>query len=295
MGPVSTHYLDYRRDFTGRRNGVSLGLVIATNANTHSAKSSRSKPNILFVAGRTSCVQVLESAAGQASLLPEICDSASHAVERLSSLSYSALIVDLDTHGAENVLRMAHLLPALERPVIFAMVSPRIPVATAYEFRANFVLYKPLHADQVLRTLRAARGFMPMERRRSSRRSVQNSVRSMVQFDMPGFEGYPATLLDVSATGMSVQTTGAVPMRDTIPFRLQLPQGSVVRGSAEVLWTDSSGRAGLMFSRLAAQARQSLEAWLSGRQAGKQFACDTRKAARSARRPISVLARAAAI
>ena len=267
--------------------------------NANSAKSNRSKPNILFVAGRTSCVQVLQSAAGQARLLPEICDSASHAVERLSSHSYSALIVDLETHGAENVLRMAHLLPALERPVVFAMVSARIPVATAYEFRANFVLYKPLHADQVLRTLRAARGFMPMERRRSSRRPVratgQSTVRGMVQFDMPGFEGYPATLLDVSATGMSVQTTGAVPLRDTIPFRLQFPQGSVVRGSAEVLWTDSSGRAGLMFSRLAGQARQSLEAWLSGRQARKQFACDTRKGARSARRPISALARAAAI
>jgi len=217
------------------------------------------KPNILFVAGRSSCVQVLESAALQASLLPDVCDSAAHAVERLVSQSYSALVVDLEAFGAENVLRMAHLLPASERPVVFAMVSDRTPVATAYEFRASFVLYKPLQPEQVLRSLRAARGFMPLERRRSARRVVK----SLVHFDLPGSAGYPAMLLDVNATGMSVQTTGAIPLRDTVPFRLQLPQGGIVRGAAEVLWTDSSGRAGLIFSRLAGQARQSIVSWLT--------------------------------
>ena len=220
------------------------------------------KPNILIVAGRSSCVQVLESAAQQASLLPDVCDTAAHAVERLVSQSYSALVVDLEGFGAENVLRMAHLLPPAERPVVFAMVSPRIPVATAYEFRANFVLYKPLQAEQVLRSLRAARGFMPLERRRSARRAAQ----SLVHFDLPGSVGYPAMLLDVNATGMSVQTTGAIPLRDTVPFRLQLPQGGIVRGAAEVLWTDSSGRAGLIFSKMAAQARQSIVSWLTSQQ-----------------------------
>ena len=217
------------------------------------------KPNILLVAGRSSCVQVLETAAQSASLLPDVCDTA-HAVERLVERSYSALVVDLEASGSENVLRMAHLLPPAERPVVFAMVGERIPVATAYEFRANFVLYKPLQAEQVSRTLRAARGFMPMERRGSARRAVK----SMVHFDLPGSTGYPAMLLDVNASGMSVQTTGALPLRDTVPFRLQLPQGGLVRGAADVLWTDSSGRAGLIFSRLATQARESLVAWLAG-------------------------------
>lgn len=217
------------------------------------------KPNILFVAGRSSCVQVLERAAQQASLLSDVCDTPSHAVERLAAHNYSALVVDLEASGAENVLRMAHLLPQAERPVVFAMVSPRIPVATAYEFRANFVLYKPLQPEQVLRSLRAARGFMPMERRRSARRSAQ----SIVHFDLPGSDCYPGMLLDLNATGMSVQTTGAIPLRDTVPFRMQLPQGGLVRGSAEVLWTDSSGRAGLTFSRLTAQGREGIVAWLT--------------------------------
>jgi hypothetical protein len=224
------------------------------------------KPNILFVAGRSSCVQVLESAAKQASLLPDVCDTAAHAVERLASQSYSALVVDLEASGAENVLRMAHLLPAAERPLVFAMVSDRIPVATAYEFRANFVLYKPLQAEQVLRSLRVARGFMPMERRQSARKAAK----TLVHFDLPGSMGYPAMLLDVNANGMSVQTTGAIPLRDVVPFRLQLPQGGVVRGAAEVLWTDASGRAGLIFSKLAVQGRQGIVAWLESERGAKK-------------------------
>jgi hypothetical protein len=224
------------------------------------------KPHILLVAGRSSCLQVLGGAAQQASLLPDVCDSAAHAVERLGTQSYSALVVDLESAGAENVLRMAHLLPVAERPVVFAMVSDRTPVATAYEFRANFVLYKPLQPEQVLRSLRAARGFMPMERRQSARKVVK----SLVHFDLPGSMGYPAMLLDVNATGMSVQTTGAIPLRDVVPFRLQLPQGEVVRGAAEVLWTDSSGRAGLIFSKLAEKGRQGIACWMESERGARK-------------------------
>ena len=39
-----------------------------------------------------------------------------------------------------------------------------------------------------------------------------------------------------------------------------------MRGAAEVLWTDSSGQAGLIFSRLAGQARQNIVSWLSSQQ-----------------------------
>jgi CheY-like chemotaxis protein len=222
------------------------------------------KPNILFVGGPSSCVDVLEGAARETDLLPDVCDTAYHAVERLIGHHYSALVIDLEAAGAENVLRMAHLLPAPERPVVFVMVSPRMPVATAYECGANFVLYKPLQPPQVLRSLRAARGFMPMERRRSQRRSSgRGSANCLVHFDLPGEVCYPAMLLDVNASGISVQTTGAIPLRGSVPFRLQLAPGLPVRGSAELLWTDSSGRAGLMFSRLGAQGRQNIVTWLS--------------------------------
>src|SRR5260370_23838857 len=133
------------------------------------------------------------------------------------------MVVELESFGAENVRRVADLLPASERRVVFAMVRERTPVATAYEFRASFVLYKPLQPEQVLRSLRAARGFMPLERRRSARRAAK----SLVHFDLPGSAGYPAMLLDVNATWISVQTTWAVPVGDTVPLRFQVPQGGV--------------------------------------------------------------------
>lgn len=245
------------------------------------------KPNILFVAGRASCVQVLEGAARQAHLLPDVCDTAYHAVERLGANNYSALVLDLESSGAENVLRMAHLLPVPERPVVFAMVSPRMHVATAYECGANFVLYKPLQPEQVLRSLRAARGFMPpnrpLNRQKDRRSSMRHEVRYLVHFDLPGAVCYPALLLDVNADGMSVQTTGAIPLTKSMPFRLQLPHGQRVRGSAEVIWTDSSGRAGLLFSHLAAQGRQRIEALLSSHSLSSQRTSRTRRKSELAR------------
>ena len=169
------------------------------------------------------------------------------------------MVVDLDHSDAKSAIEMTHLLPTTERPVVFAMVGPKIHVATAYECGANFVLYKPLQLEQVLRSLRAARGFMPAERRRSAR----HGVRHLVHFDIPGEACHPALLLEVSATGMSVQTTGAMSLTENVPFRLQLPQGPAVKGSAEVIWTDSSGRAGLMFSRMAAHTRDRIQSWLT--------------------------------
>ena len=219
------------------------------------------KPQILFVAARPSCVPVLELAAKQTHLSPDFCDTAQHAVERLGQHNYSAMVLDLDHPGAKSAIEMTHLLPVTERPVVFAMVSPKMHVATAYECGANFVLYKPLQLEQVLRSLRAARGFMPAERRRSAR----HGVRHLVHFDIPGEACHPALLLEVSATGMSVQTTGAISLTESVPFRLQLPEGPAVKGSAEVIWTDSSGRAGLMFSRVTAQTRERIQMWLSSK------------------------------
>ncbi len=217
------------------------------------------KPKILFVAAKPTCISVLEQAAAQTQLSTDYCDTAQHAVERLGQRCYSALVLDLDHPGMKSAIEMTHLLPATERPVVFAMVSPRMPVATAYEYGANFVLYKPLQLEQILRSIRAARGFMPSERRQSAR----HGVRHLVHFDIPGEACHPALLLEVSASGMSVQTTGAITLTENVPFRLQLPHVPAVKGSAEVIWTDSSGRAGLVFSRMAAQTRQHIQTWLA--------------------------------
>jgi len=227
------------------------------------------KPNILFVAAKPACMPVLEQAAAQTHLVPDFCDTAQHAVDRMGQHCYSALVLDLDHPSAKSAIEMTHLLPANERPVVFAMVSPRMHVATAYEYGANFVLYKPLQLEQVLRSIRAARGFMPADRRQSDR----HGIRHLVHFDIPGEACHPALLLEVSASGMSVQTSGAITLKEQVPFRLQLPQGPAVKGSAEVIWTDSSGRAGLMFSRMAAQTRQHIQSWL----AAQKKNCSRRK------------------
>jgi hypothetical protein len=44
----------------------------------------------------------------------------------------------------------------------------------------------------------------------------------------------------------------------------------MVEGTAEVIWADDGGRAGVLFSRLTAVSRKYLKQWLGKRDAGKK-------------------------
>ena len=98
---------------------------------------------------------------------PEVCLSAPDTMEWLVKGHYSALVLDFDLPGAAQVARMVRILSSDRRPVIFTMIGALTPVGGAFQAGANFVLYKPLEAEQVSRSLRAARGFLNSDRRRS--------------------------------------------------------------------------------------------------------------------------------
>jgi len=58
----------------------------------------------------------------------------------------------------------------------FAIVNGVTTVQEAFEMGANFVLDKPLAAERLTRSLRAAQGLMAHERRRYYRHPVATSV-----------------------------------------------------------------------------------------------------------------------
>ncbi len=103
----------------------------------------------------------------------EICASAAEALELLALRYFSALVVDFDLLSAAQVARMARLAPPQRRPVVFAMIGTRTDVADSFQSGANFVLYKPLVLAQVSRSLRAGKGFMQADRRRSPRLKLE--------------------------------------------------------------------------------------------------------------------------
>ncbi len=188
----------------------------------------------------------------------EVCLSADEAMESLVHRHYSALVLDFDLPGASQLARLARLAPPQRRPVVFAMVGARTHVGETFQAGANFMLYKPLAPEQVLRSLRAGNAFMLPDRRRSTRQKLEALV--YLQF---GIAQLPGLILDLSHHGLSLQAPEPLPAIQKVPLRFVLPGTSqMVEGEGEVIWADDEGRAGMLFSHLTAASRKYLKAWL---------------------------------
>jgi len=206
-------------------------------------------------------LRVLGATFGVMQIEQKTCHDSAEAIELLVQGHHSALVLDFDLPGAEQVARLAHLAAPRKRPVVFAMVSAFTPVGGAFQSGVNFVLYKPLEFDQVLRSLRAGQGFMPPNPRRSERHTLETLVYLQL-----GVAALPAIVLDISEQGMALQTTEPLPTVQNVPLRFTLPgTAQLLEATGEVIWSDENGRAGMFFSDLPAAARTQLKNWLAKR------------------------------
>jgi hypothetical protein len=213
-------------------------------------------------------LRVLAAALDELAIEQEICLSAPAAMELLMKGHYSALVLDFDLPAAAQVARTARMAPAQHRPVVFAMIGALTGVAATFEAGANFVIYKPLALQQVTRSLRAGRGFMQPDRRRSPRQALETLV--YLQF---GIAALPAIVLDLNEQGLALQAAEPLPAVPEVPFRFVLPGTSdMVQGTGEVAWADDEGRVGMLFSHLTPASRRSLRNWLHKRTPKKRSA-----------------------
>jgi len=191
----------------------------------------------------------------------QTCLSSAEAVELLVQGYHSALVLDFDLPGAGQVARMARMASPQRRPVVFAMVSAFTPVGGAFQSGVNFVLYKPLACEQVMRSLRAGQGFMKPNPRHSTRHPLE----ALVYLQL-GVAALPAIVLDLSEQGLALQAPEPLPPVQNVPLRFVLPGTShLVEATGEVIWADDDGRAGVFFSGLTSASRSHLRNWLTKR------------------------------
>ena len=222
--------------------------------------------NVLLMCRDQASLGVLVHVLEQLEIEEEICASEEEALELLALGYYSALVVDFDLPGAVQVVKMARLAPAARRPVVFAVIDPLTDVGSTFQAGANFVLYKPLVLEQVMRSVRAGHAFMRPDRRRSARRKTE----AMVYLRFGDVLPVPALVLEMSEDGLSVQAAEPIPAAE-LPLRFILPgTAHLIEGSGEVMWADDSGRAGILFSDLPTASRHHLKAWLTKREKKKK-------------------------
>jgi CheY-like chemotaxis protein len=134
------------------------------------------KLNALLMCREHESLSILAMALEELEIDQEACVSTPNAMELLALGHYSALLVDFDLPGAAQLVHMARLAPAQRRPVVFAVIDAHIDVGSTFQAGANFVLYKPLVREQVLRSLHAGRVFMKPDRRQSPRHKTDALV-----------------------------------------------------------------------------------------------------------------------
>jgi CheY-like chemotaxis protein len=192
------------------------------------------------------------------------CPSQQEALELVMTGRCSTLIVDFDLPGAEEVIRMAALLPEGQKPALLAVASRAWPgTGQAFQSGASRILYRPLDAEQLKEALKAERKHRNTNRRKSTR----YEVKTLVYLNLEGGT-LSGVSIDIGEHGLAVQATEPVPVISDLAFRCVLPGTDfTLQGHADVVWASDQGRAGLFFSKLTPAARKQLKRWLTKRNA----------------------------
>jgi len=207
-------------------------------------------------------LQTLEAALQQLAIELVNSPSGQDALERVMSGRCSTLIVDFDLPGAQEVIRMAAMLPPGQKPALLAVASRAWPgTGQAFQSGASRILYRPLDAEQVKEALKTDRKNKKDNRRRSGR----YEVKTLVYLDLESGT-LPGVSIDIGEHGLAVQATEPVPVISNLAFRCLLPGTDIkLQGHADVIWASDQGRAGLFFSKLTPAARKHLKQWLAKR------------------------------
>lgn len=207
-------------------------------------------------------IQILENTFHHLGVALLNCDSQQHALESIMDGRCSALVVDFDMAGAEEVIRMASLLPDEQRPALLAIASRAWPgTGQAFHSGANRILYKPIDPELIKESMKMARKAGKGNRRQSARYEVKTLVYLELETGT-----LPGVSIDIGEQGMAVQATDPVPITANIPFRCVLPGTNIkLHGHADVMWASDQGRAGLFFSKMAPSVRKQLKIWLQKR------------------------------
>lgn len=190
------------------------------------------------------------------------CKNGQEALEQVLAGRCSTLIVDFDLSGAEEVSRMAALLPPAQKPVLLAVASRAWPgTGQAFHSGPSRILYRPLHAEEIKDALQAS----GKSAKKPERKATRYELKTLVYLEFDGAT-HPALTIDISEHGLALQATEPVPMSSNLAFRCVLPGTDVkLQGHADVIWASDKGRAGLFFSKLAPASQKELKRWLHKR------------------------------
>lgn len=214
----------------------------------------------LVVCPDESTTQVLRRILEDLDLTVQHCGSPADAPELVSTIRFDVVVIDCqDETAAIEILQKARASSHNSTALAVAIVDKGSNVRELFALGINFVLYKPVSEERARGSFRAARSLIQRDRRRGNRVPVHAEA----SLGYANVENVPATLLDLSEEGTSVQSERKLPPDCRVYFQFALPgHTSLIRLSGEVVWRDSTGRVGMRFVNVPTSSRRVLGNWL---------------------------------
>jgi DNA-binding response OmpR family regulator len=206
------------------------------------------------------------------------CEHASEsaaAMQAIHKRRFDAVVIDDALEEAASVLAKVLDAPGYGKAVRILLADPQASPAAAFKGQTQVILYKPLSVERVRHGLRAVRNLMARERRRGMKR-VPTMINARVRHGRSS--GHKIFISDLSDSGAAIQSNGREIPAGNLEMDFALPDDpDRIHVTAELVWKDNQGAAGVRFIDMATSARRRLAEWL------KQEAAKASEGARLAR------------
>ena len=176
---------------------------------------------------------------------------------------YDAIVVDDCVDDAPSVLARVIELPSCNKAVRIVLADPAVPLHSIFKTGTQVILYKPLSTDRVRQGLRAVRNLMARDRRQGSKR-VATTLPAKLASRQTWGGSKEITVSDLSDSGAAIQSGSfALSASGTLNLEFALPGNpQIIRATAEVVWQDCTGSAGVRFLDMPSNSRKLLTQWL---------------------------------
>jgi len=174
----------------------------------------------------------------------------------VSERKYDACVLRLEP-GCETVLEAMRSSPLNRHMVIYGVSLPGQHLRQVSKFGINVMLNHPLERQAVLKIVRATHLLVLHE----FRRYVRLPVIAEVQIEME-HSRYPATSVEISGGGMSMQTRHSFKISQVVELSFSLPNSQPLGCAATVSWIDEhESMIGVRFDA-ADERRSHIKQWI---------------------------------
>jgi len=190
---------------------------------------------------------------------PDSDAALSHAIKHRCD----AIVVDDQIEQSHMFLEKLIEIPACSKAVRIALAEPVAAMHAVFKTGTQVIIYKPLSIERVRQGLRAVRNLMGRDRRRSSRR-VRTMIPARVSPRQARGSSKQMLLADLSDSGAALHSeAGDLPISGMLNLEFTLPGTSeLIHATAELVWRDDEGTAGVRFLDMPSYARKHLLQWL---------------------------------